>query len=125
MQVEALADAAGVYWVFIQLLAYTGLRWGEACGIPLLGDVGRDRRPSLRRSGWRCRRSGDLADVAALMMSELIANAVRHTSCHSIRLTVGRPSAIRVRVGVVDRAPLRLPVLGQSALARSLRTFAA
>ncbi|MER6010110.1 ATP-binding protein [Streptomyces bluensis] len=55
----------------------------------------------------------NLADVAALIMSELIANAVRHTPCHSIRLIVGRPSATRVRVGVVDRAP-RLPVLGQA-----------
>ncbi|MFE7835806.1 ATP-binding protein [Streptomyces sp. NPDC057474] len=56
----------------------------------------------------------NLADVAALIMSELIANAVRHTPCHSIRLIVGRPSATRVRVGVVDRAPARLPVLGQA-----------
>ncbi|WP_328339847.1 ATP-binding protein [Streptomyces violaceus] len=56
----------------------------------------------------------NLADVAALIMSELIANAVRHTPCHSIRLIVGRPSATRVRVGVVDRAPSRLPILGQA-----------
>lgn len=55
-----------------------------------------------------------LADVAALVFSELIANAVRHTPCHSIRLIVGRPSATRVRVGVVDRAPSRLPVLGKA-----------
>ncbi|MCL6739384.1 ATP-binding protein [Streptomyces neyagawaensis] len=56
----------------------------------------------------------NLADIAALIMSELIANAVSHTPCHSIRLIVGRPSATRVRVGVVDRAPSRLPVLGQA-----------
>ncbi|MBY8846190.1 ATP-binding protein [Streptomyces sp. SP2-10] len=55
-----------------------------------------------------------LADVAALIMSELIANAARHTPCHSIRLNVGRASATRVRVGVVDQAPSRLPVLGQA-----------
>ncbi|MPY48778.1 ATP-binding protein [Streptomyces acidicola] len=55
----------------------------------------------------------NLADVAALIISELIANAVRHTPCNSIRLIVGRPSATRVRVGVVDRAPSRLPVLSQ------------
>jgi anti-sigma regulatory factor (Ser/Thr protein kinase) len=53
----------------------------------------------------------DLADPAALIISELIANAARHTSCHSIRLVVGRPSTTRVRIGVVDRAPSRLPVL--------------
>ncbi|NYI04858.1 ATP-binding protein [Allostreptomyces psammosilenae] len=55
-----------------------------------------------------------LADIAALIMTELIANAVRHTSCHSIRLIVGRPCATQVRVGVVDRAPLRLPILGRA-----------
>ncbi|MFK0118826.1 ATP-binding protein [Streptomyces sp. NPDC090994] len=54
-----------------------------------------------------------LADVATLIISELIANAVRHTSCHTLRLIVERPSATRVRVAVVDRAPLRLPVLGK------------
>lgn len=53
-----------------------------------------------------------LADPAALIISELIANAVRHTPCRSIRLLVRRPSTTRVRVGVVDRAPSRLPVLG-------------
>lgn len=37
----------------------------------------------------------DLADVTALIVSELIANAVTHTSCRSIRLIVGRPSATR------------------------------
>lgn len=55
-----------------------------------------------------------LADRAALIISELVANAVRHTSGHSIRLTVGRPSAERIRVGVVDRAPSCLPVLGSA-----------
>ncbi len=54
----------------------------------------------------------NLADPAALIISELIANAVRHTPCHSIRLVVRRLSTIRVRFGVVDRAPSRLPVLG-------------
>ncbi|MFJ2178260.1 ATP-binding protein [Streptomyces sp. NPDC087851] len=53
----------------------------------------------------------DLADRAALIISELIANAARHTPCPTI-LMVGRPSARRVRIGVVDRAPSRLPVLG-------------
>ncbi|MGZ3103457.1 ATP-binding protein [Streptomyces sp. H72] len=74
--------------------------------------------PSTAETGRRLVRDAlgvwhldDLADVAALIMSELIANAVRHTSCRSIRLVVGRPSATRIRVGVVDRAPSRLPVL--------------
>ena len=55
----------------------------------------------------------NLADVAELIISELIANAVRHTPCDSIRLIIGRPSATRLRVGVVDRAPSRKPVLEQ------------
>ncbi|MEV6005805.1 tyrosine-type recombinase/integrase [Streptomyces sp. NPDC051976] len=33
LQVEALADAAGEYRAFILLLAYTGLRWGEASAL--------------------------------------------------------------------------------------------
>ncbi|NEC86459.1 ATP-binding protein [Streptomyces sp. SID12501] len=54
----------------------------------------------------------DFADPAELIISELIANAARHTPCQSIRLLVQRPTTTRVRVGVVDRAPSRLPVLG-------------
>ncbi|MFE0202532.1 ATP-binding protein [Streptomyces sp. NPDC058985] len=77
---------------------------------PATAEIGRQ----LVRDALGVWRLDSLADVAALIMSELIANAVRHTSCHSIRLIIGRPSAIRVRVGVVDRAPLRLPVLGQA-----------
>ncbi|MFJ8001895.1 ATP-binding protein [Streptomyces sp. NPDC096310] len=53
----------------------------------------------------------DFADRSELIMSELIANAARHTPCSSIRLVIGRPSARQVRIGVVDRAPSLLPVL--------------
>jgi anti-sigma regulatory factor (Ser/Thr protein kinase) len=56
----------------------------------------------------------DLADRAALIITELIANASRHTSCSEIRLVFGRPSATWVRVGVVDEEPLRLPALSQA-----------
>ena len=55
------------------------------------------------------------ADRAALIVTELIANASRHTPCPEIRLTVGRPSATRLRVGVVDWEPSRLPILSQAA----------
>jgi anti-sigma regulatory factor (Ser/Thr protein kinase) len=58
---------------------------------------------------------GGLADRAALIVTELIANASRHTPCPEIRLTVGRPSGTRLRVGVVDREPTRLPILSQVA----------
>ncbi|MFD5252865.1 ATP-binding protein [Streptomyces bobili] len=56
-----------------------------------------------------------LADRAALIVTELIANACRHTPCSEIRLTVARPDATRLRVGVVDREPARLPILSQAA----------
>ncbi|MYX31425.1 ATP-binding protein [Streptomyces sp. SID8381] len=56
-----------------------------------------------------------LADRAALIVTELIANASRHTPCSEIRLTVARPDAARLRVGVVDREPARLPILSQAA----------
>jgi hypothetical protein len=56
-----------------------------------------------------------LADRAALIVTELIANASRHTPCSEIRLTVARPDATRLRVGVVDREPARLPILSQAA----------
>ncbi|MDX3402958.1 ATP-binding protein [Streptomyces sp. ME01-18h] len=56
-----------------------------------------------------------LADRAALITTELIANASRHTPCPEIRLTVARPDATRLRVGVVDREPARLPILSQAA----------
>ncbi|WP_406472309.1 ATP-binding protein [Streptomyces sp. NBC_01615] len=61
---------------------------------------------------WRL---GNLADRAALIVTELIANAARHTPCKEIRLILGRPSATRVRVGIVDREPSRLPALSQAA----------
>ncbi|MFJ4574501.1 ATP-binding protein [Streptomyces sp. NPDC088846] len=56
----------------------------------------------------------DLADRAELIITELIANASRHTPCPEIRLVVGRPSATRVRVGIVDEEPSRLPVLSHA-----------
>ncbi|MEU0075068.1 ATP-binding protein [Streptomyces sp. NPDC006332] len=56
----------------------------------------------------------DLADHATLIVTELIANAARHTPCNEIRLLVERPSATRLRVGVLDRAPACLPTLGEA-----------
>ena len=56
-----------------------------------------------------------LADRAALIITELIANASRHTPSSEIRLTVGRPTATRLRVGVVDLEPSRLPMFSQVA----------
>ncbi|MCX4514157.1 ATP-binding protein [Streptomyces sp. NBC_01619] len=50
----------------------------------------------------------ELGDDAALIVSELVSNAVQHARSHSIRVTVTRPEATRVRIGVVDRSK-RLP----------------
>lgn len=52
-----------------------------------------------------------LAERAALIVTELVANAVRHAPCGEIRLIIGRLSATRVRVAVVDGQPSRLPAL--------------
>jgi anti-sigma regulatory factor (Ser/Thr protein kinase) len=49
------------------------------------------------------------AEVAELLLSELVANAVRHAHGPAVRIVVDRPAADRVYVAVVDRAPLRLP----------------
>ncbi|MFF0206177.1 ATP-binding protein [Streptomyces sp. NPDC005017] len=49
-----------------------------------------------------------------LVVTELIANAARHTPCHEIRMIIVRPTATRVRVGIIDREPSRLPTLGQA-----------
>ncbi|MFS8204331.1 ATP-binding protein (plasmid) [Streptomyces sp. CWNU-52B] len=73
---------------------------------PSTAELGRDLVRDVL-GVWR------LDGLAALIITELIANASRHTPCPEIRLTVGRPSATRLRVGVVDREPSRLPVLSQ------------
>jgi len=56
-----------------------------------------------------------IADRAELTVTELIANATRHTSCPEIRLVIRRLASAQVRLGVVDREPSRLPVLGSAA----------
>ncbi|MEU3947942.1 ATP-binding protein [Streptomyces sp. NPDC029526] len=45
---------------------------------------------------------GDLAEDAALVVSELVANAVRHARKGTLRVVVERPGADLVRIGVVD-----------------------
>ncbi|MEE1928166.1 ATP-binding protein [Streptomyces sp. TRM 70351] len=44
----------------------------------------------------------DLAEKGALIVSELVANAVQHARRESIRVVVDRPGAARVRIGVAD-----------------------
>ncbi|MFI2431512.1 ATP-binding protein [Streptomyces sp. NPDC018693] len=54
---------------------------------------------------------GDLADAGTLIVSELVGNAVRHTSCRLIRVTTRRIAARRVRMEVTD-ASRALPEMG-------------
>ncbi|MFE5244864.1 MULTISPECIES: ATP-binding protein [unclassified Streptomyces] len=49
----------------------------------------------------------ELAEDGALIVSELVANAVQHARRESIRIVVDRPDAARVRVGVADLSRAR------------------
>ncbi|MFE1437106.1 ATP-binding protein [Streptomyces sp. NPDC058739] len=77
---------------------------------PSTAGIGRERVRDVLAM-WRL---DSLAEPATLIVTELIANAARHTPCHEIRLVIVRPTATRVRVGIVDRRPLCLPRLGQT-----------
>ncbi|MFJ1996691.1 ATP-binding protein [Streptomyces asiaticus] len=61
-------------------------------------------------TAWRLE---ELAEVAALIASELVTNAVKHAQSNYIRVTVTRPEASRVRIGVVDKSK-RHPVPRES-----------
>lgn len=53
----------------------------------------------------------DDAETAALVMSELVANAVRHARGPRIVLSVNRPAVDLVYLAVTDRSPDRQPQL--------------
>lgn len=63
------------------------------------------RRPV--RAACAVWRLDDLAEDGALIVCELVANAVQHARRESIPVTVDRPGAGRVRIGVVDFSKLR------------------
>ncbi|MFF8787629.1 ATP-binding protein [Streptomyces sp. NPDC015125] len=46
----------------------------------------------------------ELADDGALVVSELVTNAVQHARSEVIRLAVSRPGPATVRIGVVDKS---------------------
>ncbi|MEU1554302.1 ATP-binding protein [Streptomyces scabiei] len=46
----------------------------------------------------------DLTDTGVLLVSELVGNAVRHTTSRSIRVVVTRPTSNWVRIGVSDKS---------------------
>lgn len=56
---------------------------------------------ALALSAWDL---DDLIDAGKLVVSELVGNAARHTHCHSIRVTITRLAAGRVRVAVIDKS---------------------
>ncbi|MGW3122188.1 ATP-binding protein [Streptomyces sp. NPDC001107] len=47
---------------------------------------------------------GELADAGTLIVSELVANAVRHTPCRLVRVSVRRVTNDLVRIGVTDKS---------------------
>ncbi|MGW2421419.1 ATP-binding protein [Streptomyces sp. NPDC001709] len=64
----------------------------------------------LTRQAMTLWRLAGQAETAALLISELVTNAITHTSSDSVRIIVARPAPTRVRLEVVDKAPSRLPV---------------
>lgn len=54
---------------------------------------------------------GEQSETAALLISELVTNAITHTPSRSIRVIVSRPTPSLVRLAVVDKAPRRFPEL--------------
>ncbi|MFI1953509.1 helix-turn-helix domain-containing protein [Streptomyces xinghaiensis] len=79
-------------------------------GMRLSKDTPPSRRPV--RAALAARGMEELTDDGALIVSELVSNAVRHARSHAIRVTVTRPGPSRVRIGVVDKST-RLPELGE------------
>ena len=58
----------------------------------------------LVRTALAAWRLDDLTDSGVLLVTELVANAVKHTSSRNIRVVVSRLSVRFVRIGVVDKA---------------------
>ncbi|MFF0205940.1 ATP-binding protein [Streptomyces sp. NPDC005017] len=78
--------------------------------VPSAARIGRERVRDVLAM-WRL---DSIAEPATLIVTELIANASRHTCCPAVRLVVVRRVANQVRVGILDRDPSRLPALGQA-----------
>ncbi|MEU5532699.1 ATP-binding protein [Streptomyces sp. NPDC020362] len=66
---------------------------------------------------------GEMSDVGTLIVSELVGNAVRHTPCRLIRVSVRRVTNDLVRIGVTDKfhaLPEMGPVVGGDETGRGL-----
>ncbi|WKU46713.1 ATP-binding protein [Streptomyces sp. VNUA116] len=48
--------------------------------------------------------AGGLVDSGTLIVSELFANAVKHTRCSAVRVLIRRPADGVIRIGVADRS---------------------
>ncbi|WP_078872721.1 ATP-binding protein [Streptomyces sp. NRRL S-1868] len=48
--------------------------------------------------------SRDVAETGALLISEIVTNAVRHGRSHHVRVSVEQPCPERLRVAVVDKS---------------------
>ncbi|MGW0209982.1 ATP-binding protein [Streptomyces sp. NPDC003233] len=59
--------------------------------------------------------SADAAETGALLMSELVTNAVRHAHSHSVRVIAEQPRPDRLRVAVVDKSR-RMPEMHHAQL---------
>lgn len=55
-----------------------------------------------------------LIDDGQLIVSELVANAVQHSRCHRVRVSLERLTGGRVRVAVSDKSPSRPAVVTPS-----------
>jgi serine/threonine-protein kinase RsbW len=69
-----------------------------------------------------------LADGAELIVSELVGNAVRHTRCRLIRVTVTRLAPAAVRISVTDTSnapPVRRRARADDVRGRGLAVVAA
>ncbi|MFK0160715.1 ATP-binding protein [Streptomyces sp. NPDC090493] len=81
-------------------------------------DITRDADPESVEEARRLARQAmcawgldEHAETAALLISELVTNAIRHTPARRVRVIVTRPAPGWVRVAAVDKAPSRLPHL--------------
>ena len=63
-----------------------------------------DAARKLVRTALAAWRLDDLTDSGVLLVTELVANAIKHTNTRHIRVVVSRPSERFVRIGVVDKA---------------------
>ncbi|MGI5352172.1 ATP-binding protein [Streptomyces sp. CA-250714] len=64
-----------------------------------------------------------IAGDSTLVVTELVANAVQHTTCHTIRVTVTRLESDLVRIDVVDKCrakPVRRAARDDAAEGRGL-----